>query len=242
VRDHRGGGCFPSTILRKHLDDVPLWRGDHVAVKLLVEDFARYLYLPRLAGPEVLTQAIRDGLALLTWQTDTFGYAESYDEGAARYRGLRGGQVMSLSTDSPGLLVKPDLARRQMDAETTTSTTGGPTTGPTSGGGGTTGPGTGPGTPKPPVPAPKRFHGTVTLDPTRVGRDSSRIAEEVIAHLAGLVGSDRDGDARDRSQDARGCSGQRRAHRHREQPHAEVHAAGIREGLTAQTPTNNAFA
>jgi hypothetical protein len=36
---------------------------------------------------------------------------------------------------------------------------------------------------------PKRFHGTVTLDPTRVGRDSSRIAEEVIAHLAGLVGS-----------------------------------------------------
>ena len=36
---------------------------------------------------------------------------------------------------------------------------------------------------------PKRFHGTVTLDTTRVGRDSSRIAEEVIAHLAGLVGS-----------------------------------------------------
>ena len=34
-----------------------------------------------------------------------------------------------------------------------------------------------------------RFHGTVTLDPTRVGRDSSRIAEEVIAHLVGLVGA-----------------------------------------------------
>ena len=46
-----------STILRKHLDDVPLWRGEHVAVKQLVEDFARYLYLPRLAGPEVLVQA-----------------------------------------------------------------------------------------------------------------------------------------------------------------------------------------
>ena len=91
-----------STILRKHLDDVPLWRGDHVAVKQLVEDFARYLYLPRLAGPEVLVQAIRDGLALLTWQTDTFAYAESYDDGAGRYRGLRGGQVMSLSADSRG--------------------------------------------------------------------------------------------------------------------------------------------
>ena len=32
-----------STILRKHLDDVPLWRGEHVAIRQLVEDFARYL-------------------------------------------------------------------------------------------------------------------------------------------------------------------------------------------------------
>jgi hypothetical protein len=37
------------SILRKHLDEVPLWRGDHVAVRQLVEDFARYLCLPRLA-------------------------------------------------------------------------------------------------------------------------------------------------------------------------------------------------
>jgi hypothetical protein len=36
---------------------------------------------------------------------------------------------------------------------------------------------------------PKRFHGTVTLDTARVGRDAGRIAEEVIAHLAGLVGA-----------------------------------------------------
>ena len=27
------------------------------------------------------------------------------------------------------------------------------------------------------------------LDPTRVGRDASRIADEVVAHLAGLVGA-----------------------------------------------------
>ena len=36
---------------------------------------------------------------------------------------------------------------------------------------------------------PKRFHGSITLDATRVGRDASRVADEVIAHLAGLVGS-----------------------------------------------------
>ena len=50
-----------STILRKHLDDVPLWRGEHVAVKQLAEDFARYLYLPRVAGPEVLYRRFGTG-------------------------------------------------------------------------------------------------------------------------------------------------------------------------------------
>jgi len=37
---------------------------------------------------------------------------------------------------------------------------------------------------------PRRFHGTVRLDPARVGRDASRIADEVIAHLAGQVGAE----------------------------------------------------
>ncbi len=40
------------------------------------------------------------------------------------------------------------------------------------------------------VTAARRFHGTVALDLTRVGRDASRIADEVIAHLSGLVGAE----------------------------------------------------
>jgi hypothetical protein len=36
----------------------------------------------------------------------------------------------------------------------------------------------------PPHELPKRFHGTVELDPERVGRDAGRIAEEIITHLA----------------------------------------------------------
>jgi hypothetical protein len=43
--------------------------------------------------------------------------------------------------------------------------------------------------PAAPFPRPKRFHGTATLDTTRVGRDAGRIADEVIAHLSGLIGS-----------------------------------------------------
>jgi len=172
-----------STILRKHLDDVPLWRGDHVAVRQLVEDFARYLYLPRVAGPEVLVQAMRDGVALLTWRTDTFAYAESFDEGAARYRGLRAGEMVNLSPEAPGLLVKPEVARAQMDSEVVVKP---PVNNP---------PPDQPGGPRPEAPTqkaalPTRFHGTVSLDATRVGRDASRIADEVIAHLSGLVGAE----------------------------------------------------
>ncbi|MBN1546465.1 MAG: hypothetical protein JW902_07395 [Syntrophaceae bacterium] len=33
------------------------------------------------------------------------------------------------------------------------------------------------------------FHGTVTWNTTRVGRDASLIADEVISHLSGLVGA-----------------------------------------------------
>jgi hypothetical protein len=36
---------------------------------------------------------------------------------------------------------------------------------------------------------PKRFHGSVSIDATRVGRDAGLIAEEVISHLAALVGA-----------------------------------------------------
>jgi hypothetical protein len=35
----------------------------------------------------------------------------------------------------------------------------------------------------------RRFHGTVSLDPARVGRDASKIADEVISHFAGKVGA-----------------------------------------------------
>ena len=75
--------------LRLELDNVPLWRGDHVSVKQLAEDFARYLYLPRLRNAQVLVDVIYEGIALLSWQQDSFAYADSFNEEVKRYRGLR---------------------------------------------------------------------------------------------------------------------------------------------------------
>lgn len=187
---------FGALALRMELDKTPLWRGNHVPVKQLVEDFARYTYLPRLSDPSVLVLAIREGLGLLTWQKETFAFAESFDEATGRYLGLRGGQNVAVSEDSPfGFLVKPDIAWKQMEADR-------PIVSPVPAGETPTSPASSSATSvtptstisepaQPSAPAkPKRFHGTVTLDPQRVGRDAGKIAEEVIAHLTSLIGSD----------------------------------------------------
>ncbi|MFN3567073.1 MAG: hypothetical protein ACK4V1_13945, partial [Burkholderiaceae bacterium] len=181
---------FGPTRLRMELDRVPLWRGDHVAVRQLVEDFAQYVYLPRLAGPDVLMQAVRDGVALLTWENDSFAYADGFDEAAGRYRALRAGTTHAIDADAPGLLVKPQAARRQMDAEAVATT---PQRGARGLGDERAAPvgdaGSGAGSEREQPANPRRFHGTVLLDAARVGRDAGRIAEEVVAHLQALPGA-----------------------------------------------------
>lgn len=189
---------FAATPLRMELDRIPLWRGNHVAIRQLVEDFARYPYLPRLQKPEVLLDAIREGFRMVTWEQDAFAYADSYDEASGRYRGLRCGQQVSIpDSDAPGLIVKPEVARMQIEKEIggqAPPTGGGPTGTPGGGPGGPTPPGPSPTPDDPPVgptgtTRPRRFYGSVELDSARVGRDASRIAEEVIVHLEGLVGA-----------------------------------------------------
>ena len=182
---------YAATLLRMDMDRVPLWRGKHVSVKQLVEDFARYLYLPRLRDTGVLLAAIRDGVTLITWERDSFAFADSYDGGAGRYRGLRHSHAVTLTdSNAPGLLVQPEVARKQIDAEAVATGTSSTSTGTTNGEGETTTGSGKPGGSIDTVPAgPRRFHGSVELDSTRVGRDASRIADEVISHLSGLVGA-----------------------------------------------------
>jgi predicted AAA+ superfamily ATPase len=181
------------TRLRHELDRVPLWRtaeaaqADHVAIRQLREDFARYLYLPRLRSAATLVDAACGGVALLTWSKDTFAYAEDFDAEAGRYRGLRSGQQVQVSADAPiGLLVRPDAAMAQIQQEAGALPQAG-----TSGLRAQPGTGTGsePGDPVTPS-TPRRFFGTLRLEPARVGRDAGRAAEEIIQHLVALPTSD----------------------------------------------------
>ena len=154
-------------------------------LKQLVEDFFQYTYLPRLRDPHVLAEAVRDGLNLLTWEQDSFAYAEAYDDAVGKYRGLQAGRVVRVTIDNTSLLVKPDIAARLIQVEPATSSPGalGAPAGSPTAASLIVAPGE-----AAPV-APTRFHGTVDLDPSRVGRDAGKIAEEVVQHLAGLVGS-----------------------------------------------------
>ncbi len=185
--------------LRLELDRVPLWPPDvdHVRVKLLSEYFAKYTYLPRLQSPETLLEAIRDGLANLSWSIETFAYATCYDETQGRYLGLKAGSPGIVTGDADEVLVKPAAALRQIEedkkkAETAAGlTAGGGTTRAGGDGGSDTGSGGQTGT-KPDEPKPKvvrRFYGVARLDPTRVGRDAGTIANEVLQHLTSLVGA-----------------------------------------------------
>jgi predicted AAA+ superfamily ATPase len=173
---------YAGTLLRLELDKVPLWRGDNVPIKQLVDDFARYPYLPRLQEPTVLLDAVRDGVGLMTWEKDSFACADAFDETAGRYRGLRAGQNVRVGADSSALLVKPEVARAQMDAEQPTTPPGAPSAYGPSGGG------AGPDTPVPPQRS-TRFHGSVRLDPNRAGVSASKIADEILAHLVGIEGA-----------------------------------------------------
>jgi hypothetical protein len=108
---------------------------------------------------------------------------------ARQYKGLQIGQNVRVLIDGRSLLVKPEVAVKQMEAEKKEAGTA---------------PGTGvlPGATGKPVGgvsgepgelvAPRllrRFHGSAKLDPVRIGRDAGRIGEEVVQHIAGLVGA-----------------------------------------------------
>jgi hypothetical protein len=130
-------------------------------------------------------------LGRLTWEQETFAYADSFDETASRYVGLRLGETVSLSTGMTGLLVKPEVARGQRQAERPPEKPSSEDKTESEGGGNDGGGDKQREPPEPPAPPVlRRFHGSVNLDPTRLGRDAGRVADEVVSHLAGLMGAD----------------------------------------------------
>ncbi len=184
---------FASSELRINLDKIPLWRGNHVSVQQLREDFSKYLYLPKLSSTQLLRQAIETGLSLPSWQKDTFAYAESYDDENLRYRGLRAGSPATISLDGSGLLVKPDVAHIQFEkdreeAEKVKTDASGKPTVPYDGSS-ETGSKTLAGDPDTRNAKKSRFYGDVLTDATRFFRSTDDIEKEILKHLNAVPGT-----------------------------------------------------
>jgi hypothetical protein len=169
-----------------------LWGGgNHVGTKKLWDYFASYLYLPRLRDKAVLAEAIREGISKLF--CEHFAYAEGYDEATERYLGLVTAGGGSVVIDSSSVVVKPEVARRQEEADQAARV---PPSAPGEGapykgdGGGAVPPDGKVREPEPRKPIlPKRFFGSVELNPDRLGKEAGRIAEEVLQHLSTLRGA-----------------------------------------------------
>ncbi|MEW6637355.1 MAG: Swt1 family HEPN domain-containing protein [Actinomycetota bacterium] len=181
--------------------DRKLWRDtDHIGIRQLWEYLCSYLYLPRLKDRDVLLRAIQEGVSTVA-ASDLFAYAEAYDEETGRYVGLRLGGTGSVVLDSSSVLVKPEVARRQIEAEEQEARERAARVSSQQPGGDSS-PGTQPGityatgghgdsrvaSPLGPT-LPRRFHASVTLDPDRVGRDAGKIADEILSHLIALPGA-----------------------------------------------------
>lgn len=166
-----------------------LWpSAHHVGTRQLWEYLASYLYLPRLREVRVLEEAIRGGIGQLV--CDHFAYADRYDDAAGRYEGLRLTGGGSIVIDGLSVLVKPEVAKAQQDAEQPQAAGAAADPARPSGASGASGASELKGDqPEPADVLPRRFFATVELSPDRAARDMGRVAEEVLQHLTTLPGA-----------------------------------------------------
>jgi hypothetical protein len=183
------GAAYPSELLRRSLSDdgvlSSMWAGGYTTVNALWDAFARYPYLPRLKNLETLCATVREGANPIAWQITGFAVADAFDASTGRYVGLtvHGDARNVIGTT---LVVHPDVAAAQLhDEEIQVVSAGSGDRGPEA----TPTPGVGD---ERPVEDDKlrRFYAVVRLDPERYQRDFSKLAAEVIANLAGFLGTD----------------------------------------------------
>jgi len=169
--------------LRREMDRIPLWEGDHIPIAQLADAFARYLFLPRLRDTAVLLDAIRHGLSLPTWAQEAFAYGYGWDELRGRYLRLSTGPGVRVTLDPRSVLVKPEVALRQAEAEAASARPGayprpgasllGHSTGlAQAAASGDT--------------RPRRFSGRVPMEADHFGRDAGKLRLDIVERLNGL--------------------------------------------------------
>ena len=102
---------FGASLLNMQLKK--LWAGkSHLPVKQLLEYYAQYVYLYRLVGPEVLLNAIQEGVSA---NPPYFAYADGVE--GEKYLNLKLGEVASVRADAQSVLVSLSAAQQQREVE-----------------------------------------------------------------------------------------------------------------------------
>ena len=181
---------FPPVMLRLKLDGelASRWADGHVAASMLWEDFAKYIYLPRLRDLEVLMTTIERGSASTTWQSEGFAVAVGVDDTTGRYLGLAAGSHPGPISPT-ALVVRPEFAIGQEEAEEgEKGAREGSDRDDDSAATGVDGDRTA--TVDRPAAPVAVFRGSVRLDTTRPVKHFGDISKEVLDHLASQVGVD----------------------------------------------------
>lgn len=174
-------------LLQMSLDDL-LWKeSNDISIKKLWEYLSTYCYLPRLANYGVLEDAIINGLP----STEFFALAASFSNG--RYVDLKFNKAV-FSVNQSDLLVKTNVAMKQLVAEKPPVDPGPPTPGGGTGGssgtsGGDNGGNGGTDPTPPPKPINKHFYMSAKLDNVRINRDVNNYVQEIIQHLSAVTGA-----------------------------------------------------
>ena len=187
---------YPPVLLRLNLDGplASLWAEGSVSVGQIWDAYSRYLYLHRLRDVSVLLECVAGGPGSTSWESEGFAVAEATDpREAGRYAGLVVGAIAGAVRET-SLVVRPETASAQLaveevarreaaaesgaddaevdgrvDSSSTDDFPVGVVTGPM---------------------VLRRFYGVANLDPGRLTRDAARLAEEVVAHLNALDGTE----------------------------------------------------
>ena len=164
------------------------WRDmPHLSIKKLWEWLTNYCYLPRLFDRSVLEATIKDGVNRIP---PDFGYVSGIDEDG-KYHGVTLSKDFTLYFDDNAVIVKSDIARRQLEVERADDLPEPPQPRPLVGQEGhREGIGGGGGGPLSPPKPKTRYYGKKQIDPQRPMRDLSQIVEEIITRLAAEPGID----------------------------------------------------
>ncbi|MDF6099542.1 DUF499 domain-containing protein [Gordonia hongkongensis] len=175
--------------IRFSINKIPqIWKDGHVSLGTLWGLYSQYTYMPRLRDRRVLDEGVID--MPMIWEAEAFALASGYDDSEGRYVGLwiPGDPGSAPAPTDSLLLVRPDKAAAQRDADTKLKGSGGDDETDQDGGDGGGGMRrTGPSHTPPPPPQKTRFYGVKTLNSDRIALDFKNIADEVLTHL-------RDGD------------------------------------------------